>query len=316
MNRKPQLFFFWLIFVIGLTMTGCWSSDRESRSGNYGKIDPVSSPSSSPNLSSSNRNDNMANKTGSESDIKTGGFYANLPGGFNRPTDEVGSRLLKEYGSVFVARGGVTPPTTVVFRDDNAVSAFQAGLSKSSDTIGGVTIELQAPAMKALKEAVAEASQNGVSITPRGNDAARRVYADTIELWKSRVGPGLEHWSAKGRISAADVQRIKSLSPYDQVPEIFKLESQGMYFSKDLSKPIIYSVAPPGSSQHLSMLALDVSEYDNPKVRDILARHGWYQTVLSDLPHFTYLGVSENDLAKLGLKKVTDGGRTFWVPDI
>ena len=253
--------------------------------------------------------------TGNNS-IKSGGFTANLPLGFNRPTDEVGSRLLKEYGSVFVARGGAVPPNTVVFHDDNAVSTFQGSLPKSSDTIGGIKIELQAPAMKALKDAVAEASQNGVSITPRGDDAARRVYADTVELWASRVNPGLEHWSGKGKISAADVQRIKALSPYDQVPEIFKLESQGMYFSKDLSKPIIYSVAPPGSSQHLSMLALDVSEYDNPKVREILAKHGWYQTVVSDLPHFTFLGALEGDLTKLGLKKTTDGGRTFWIPDI
>ena len=257
----------------------------------------------------------MANKTGNNNEIKSG-FSANLPSGFNMPSDDVGKLLLKEYGSVFVARGGATPPSTVVFHDDNAVSSFQGSLSRASDTVGGVSIELQSPAMKALKEAVVEAGQNGVSITPRGPDAARRAYADTVELWKSRVDPALTYWSGKGRISAADVQRIKALSPYDQVSEVFKLESQGMYFSKDLSKPIIYSVAPPGASQHLSMLALDVSEYDNPKVRDILARHGWFQTVVSDLPHFTYLGVSESDLSKLGLKKVTDGGRTFWVPDI
>ena len=89
-----------------------------------------------------------------------------------------------------------------------------------------------------------------------------------------------------------------------------------MFFSKDLSKTIIYSVAPPGTSQHLSMLALDVGENENPKVREILARHGWYQTVQSDLPHFTFLGVQESDLEKLGLKKVSDGGRLFWLPNI
>jgi hypothetical protein len=312
MDRKLLLTV--LVFLIGLAMGGCWSSDRAGKSGNYGKIEPLSSPSSTPGLS--NSNNNMVNKTGGDNDIKSGGFSANLPTGFNRPSDDVGNRLLKEYGSVFVARGGAVPPTTVFFHDDSAVSSFQAILSRSSETVGGVSIELQAPAMKALKEAAAEASQNGVSITPRGNDAARRVYADTVELWKSRVDPGLQNWQQKGKISAAEVQRIKSLSPYDQVPEIFKLESQGMYFSKDLSKSIIYSVAPPGSSQHLSMLALDVSEYDNPKVREILAKHGWYQTVVSDLPHFTFLGVPESDLTKLGLKKVVDGGRTFWVPDI
>src|SRR5205085_7408816 len=127
---------------------------------------------------------------------------------------------------------------------------------------------------------------------------------------------GLEHWVSTGKLQQADAERIKSLSPFEQVPEIFKLEAQGMFFSKDLSKSIIYSVAPPGTSQHLSMLALDVSEFENSKVRDILAKHGWYQTVQSDLPHFTFLGARETELENLGLKKVTDGGRTFWLPNI
>jgi len=315
MNRKDQLLFAIIVFSFWLLTTGCWS-DSGSSNSNYSRTDTSASPSSSAGPTTSNRNDNMGNKNAGDGSIKSGGFSANLPSAFSRPTDEVGTRLLKEYGSVFVARGGAVPPNTVVFHDDNAVSTFQGSLSKTSDTVGGIKIELQAAAMKALKEAVAEASQNGVSITPRGGDAARRAYADTVELWASRVNPGLDHWSGKGRISAGDVQRIKALSPYDQVPEIFRLESQGMYFSKDLSKSIIYSVAPPGSSQHLSMLALDVTEHENVKVRDILARHGWYQTVVSDLPHFTYLGASESDLTKLGLKRTTDAGRTFWVPDI
>jgi hypothetical protein len=100
------------------------------------------------------------------------------------------------------------------------------------------------------------------------------------------------------------------------VPEIFKLESNGMFFSKDLSKSIIYSVAPPGTSQHISLLSLDVSEHENARVRGILAKHGWFQTVVSDLPHFTFLGVPENQLSSLGLKKTNDDGRVFWIPNI
>jgi hypothetical protein len=64
------------------------------------------------------------------------------------------------------------------------------------------------------------------------------------------------------------------------------------------------------------MLAFDVSEHENSEVREILARYGWLQTVVSDLPHFTYLGVAESELSGLGLKKVNDGGRTFWLPDL
>ncbi|MEP7039917.1 MAG: peptidase M15, partial [Acidobacteriota bacterium] len=67
---------------------------------------------------------------------------------------------------------------------------------------------------------------------------------------------------------------------------------------------------------HISMLALDVSEHDDSKVREILAKHGWFQTVISDLPHFTFLGFHENRLSDLGLKKINDGGRVFWIPNI
>lgn len=86
--------------------------------------------------------------------------------------------------------------------------------------------------------------------------------------------------------------------------------------SKDHSKSILYSVAPPGGSQHLSLLALDVKEHDNATVRAILAQYGWFQTVISDLPHFTYLGVEEQELSSLGLKVVALEGKYFWVPEI
>jgi hypothetical protein len=244
------------------------------------------------------------------------GFDANLPSGFTPPTDDVGRKLLKEYGAVFMARGGAKPPVAVIFKDEAAVSAFQGTLSVANKTIGGVNIELQTAAMEALEKAVAEARGAGKSITPRGADAARRNYTGTVELWKSRVDPGLKHWTDKGRITASDATRIKALSPYEQVPEILKLEAQGIYFAKDLSKSIIYSVAPPGTSQHLSMLALDITEHDQRDVRAILAKHGWYQTVVSDLPHFTFLGVTESELTGLGLKKETNGGREYWLPSL
>jgi hypothetical protein len=95
-----------------------------------------------------------------------------------------------------------------------------------------------------------------------------------------------------------------------------ELERAGLFFSKDLSKSILRSVAAPGASQHLAMLAFDATEFQDARVRDVLARHGWFQTVLSDLPHFTYLGLEERDLASRGLRRVEEFGQTFWVPDI
>ena len=64
------------------------------------------------------------------------------------------------------------------------------------------------------------------------------------------------------------------------------------------------------------MLAFDVADFDRPEVRSILGRHGWFQTVTSDLPHFTYLGAPESELPELGLKLVENAGRNFWVPDM
>lgn len=243
-------------------------------------------------------------------------FYKNLSKGFNLPTNDAESLLLREYGSVYVARGGATPPNRIVFRDEVDVAAFQAGLQRSTENIGGTTVELQSSAMKALLEARAEAQKTRLSISPRGADSARRGYKQTVDLWGSRVNPGFVYWVGKGRVTQSEARRIKTLTPFEQVPEILRLEQDRIFFAKSLDKSIIYSVAPPGTSQHLSMLALDVKEFDNARVRSILAKHGWYQTVTSDLPHFTYLGVEENELPKLGLKQVTNSGRVFWVPDI
>ena len=52
------------------------------------------------------------------------------------------------------------------------------------------------------------------------------------------------------------------------------------------------------------MLAFDANEFLDARVRQILADNGWFQTVLSDLPHFTYLGLIEQELPDHGLKPV------------
>ncbi|HTH51338.1 MAG TPA: hypothetical protein VL501_05370 [Pyrinomonadaceae bacterium] len=244
-------------------------------------------------------------------------FYKHLPKDFELPSDETGQLLLREYGALFVAREGAVPPRKVIFRDDADVLRFQGSVEVGSKVLGGRTVELQRAAMESLAEAIDEARKARLSITPRGADSARRSYDDTRRLWASRVKPGLKYWVAKGRVSPAEAKRIEALSPFEQVAEILRLEQSGIYFAKSLDKSIIYSVAPPGTSQHLSMLAFDVAEFDNARVRAILAKHGWFQTVSSDLPHFTYLGVSEKDLPGLGLKETADKtGRIFWVPDL
>lgn len=313
-----------LILVAASLNTACYQDKDDDDNKTPNRKTPTATTTSSVSNNSTVNNSTINSPTPSNTDntnmasnnsteIKSGGFNANLPSGFVQPTDDVGRRIMREYGAVFVARGGVTPPPTAVFRDESAVSSFQSSVSKASE----LGIELQTAAMNKLKEAIAEAKQSNQKITPNGGaEAGRRSYAKTVELWASRVNPGLSHWVSKGKLQQSEANRIKALSPTDQIAEIFKLEEKGMFFAKTLDKTIMYSVAPPGTSQHLSMLALDVAENANPKVREILAKHGWFQTVVSDLPHFTFLGVKESELPSLGLKKKTDGGRTFWIPDV
>jgi hypothetical protein len=137
-----------------------------------------------------------------------------------------------------------------------------------------------------------------------------------MRLWDTRFLPALDHWVGQGRLTAAQAERLRTLPLHDQVAEVLDLEKDEIFFSKDLSKSILYSIAAPGTSQHIAMLALDVAEFQNARVREILSKHGWFQTVLSDLPHFTFLGLKETDLPKHGLKSVGVNGQTFWIPNV
>jgi hypothetical protein len=232
-------------------------------------------------------------------------------------SDPVARRVLEVYGAMFLANKKVMTPPVCIFRSDEEVAQFQEKAGYTSETIGFDQVELQPEAMKELLKAREEAQKESLDITPRdGAEAARRSYADSLELWDSRFLPALEYWLAQGRLTVAQVARLRSLPLRSQIAEVLELEESGIYFSKDLSKSILYSIAAPGTSQHIAMLAFDVNEFENPRVREILAKHGWFQTVLSDLPHFTFLGLKEKDLPKNGLKRTEVDGQTFWIPNV
>lgn len=231
--------------------------------------------------------------------------------------DAVQLRILNEYGSVFIVGDGVVPPPKCMFEDADEVNAFQQRIFKAGAEINGTRIELQTIAMEQLLEARKAAVKEGLDITPRGGfEAARRSFADTLRLWKSRFEPALAYWLKEGRLNAEQVEKLKSLPVKEQVREVLELEKQGIYFNTWFNNSILYSVAAPGTSQHLSMLALDVKEFADERVRKILAEHGWFRTVQNDTPHFTFLARREKDLKKMGLKKVETKDGEFWIPDV
>lgn len=233
------------------------------------------------------------------------------------PSDPVARRILEEYGAIFLADKKVTLPPVCIFTTEEQVTRFQDAAGSEIEVFGYDEIELQPEALKKLKKAREEAQKEGLDITPRdGAEAARRNYDDSVRLWNSRFQPALDYWLSKGRLTAEQVERLRTLPLSQQVAEVLELERSGIYFSKDLSKSILYSIAAPGTSQHIAMLAFDVNEFENPRVREIMAKHGWFQTVLSDLPHFTFLGLKEKDLPKHGLRSLEINGQVFWIPNV
>ena len=232
------------------------------------------------------------------------------------PDDQVARRVLHDYGAMFVGVETALPPLCV-FTNEDQVTRFQKAAGRAAATIGDAVIELQPAAMSALLKARAIARAAGLDISPRdGAEAARRSYADTVRLWNSRFLPALDHWTRAQRLSPPQAERLRDLPIHEQVPEVLELEQEGIFFSKDLSKSVLYSIAAPGTSQHIAMLAFDANEFSDPRVREILALHGWFQTVLSDLPHFTFLGLAEGELPGRGLKNVEVDGQVFWIPDV
>jgi len=238
-------------------------------------------------------------------------FLSNIPMSFTLPTrdDELGIRLLAEYGAALVAGDGVTTAPRGMFADEEEVARFQRTLETSNGAC-----RLQSAAARALAAAQEQAKEEGLSISPVDVDAAARDFQHTVKLWKSRVDPALKHWVTKGRLSRETAARLRSLPPLEQTIEILRLEREGLFFGLDFAKSILSSVAPPGASQHLALLAFDVREHRDARVCKILEEHGWYQTVLQDAPHFTYLGFPKTRLESLGLMMIKDGKREYWTP--
>jgi len=225
-------------------------------------------------------------------------------------------RVFFEYGSMFASTTDVRLPYNCIFSESDEVAEFQARLKTRRSRFGSTEIELQAAAMEELEKARMEAAELGLRITPLdGAIAGRRSYDDTVRIWNSRFHRALEFWVGKGKIPVDDARKARLAPIQKQVDMVVAWEEKGYYFSTGFSKSIFYSVAPPGTSQHLSLLAFDVVEAGNPAVRRLMNKYGWFQTIRTDQPHFTFLGVAESELPRRGLKNIFHQGNSYWVPN-
>src|SRR6266700_524268 len=126
-------------------------------------------------------------------------------------SDSVARRVLEDYGAMFLANRKVMPPPVCVFANEREVTRFQEEAGYVTETIADAEIELQLEAMKALLKAREEAQKEGLDITPRdGAEAARRNYDDSFRLWNTRFLPALDYWLTQGRLTAEQVERLKS----------------------------------------------------------------------------------------------------------
>lgn len=242
-------------------------------------------------------------------------FLNSVQGKFKHmPESKLEQRLLKEYGSLWINNNSVLLPNLLIFPSETETLNYQnkLKLAKFSSTCA-----LQEPAFKALQKAQQIAQSQKLSVSQRGTDSCLRSYKTTQDLWLSRVKPNLDYYVQNGKISTATANQIKNLKTPSQIEAILKLEQEkNLSFDKYRQGSILNSVAAPGSSQHLTGLAFDLAEFNNPQVRKIMNQCGWWQTVKNDLPHFTYLGLQyESDLQKSGLKQFKQAGFTFWIPN-
>lgn len=240
------------------------------------------------------------------------------PSDFFNPGNPVEHRIIKEYGAVFLNSDvNALIPHRCLFANNSEVEAFQKRVQVDTKTIGNKTIKLQKAAMDALLKAQAA----GGTITPKGGNPAQRNYDTVSQSWNESVVAGANYWKVTpnksgNKLSTDEAANLKLLTGEAQITKVFELEARGFNFHPDHQRSLVVYTAIPGASQHLLMLALDIVEFADKKVRAALGENGWFQTVFRDRPHFTYLGLKQTQLQSLGLKMEQFEGRDFWIPNI
>lgn len=221
--------------------------------------------------------------------------------------------ILQAYGAEYLATGVKLPPLCIL--DFAQTEQFQKAVPFETATISGLQITLQKKPMEELQAAIQEARSKGLSLDPSSELAALRNYRSSVNLFQKYLLAGLNYWVERGQIDQGFAKSVAIASPLEQLQAVLELEKRKLYLhASKHSISILNLVAPPGASQHLWGVAVDVTQHEDPRIRSILAAHGFFQTVESDFTHFTYLGRKPEELEQLGLRRNVVDGRDFFVP--
>ncbi|WP_193196123.1 D-alanyl-D-alanine carboxypeptidase family protein [Nostoc sp. MG11] len=191
--------------------------------------------------------------------------------------------LLRAYGAAFVNPDTeIKLPQKDIFANEQETQEFQDTLIMGQ-VDGTKDCYLQKSAADALNKA--RSSYRGASLTLQniplksgyGSGDCTRSFATNLRFW---------HKYANNQILAR-VQQGKETK-------------------------ILGLVAPPGTSQHLWGLAIDLRA-SNQRQKQALNQNGWFQTVENDIPHWTYIGLREENLSQFGFKNQVVRGITYWV---
>lgn len=227
------------------------------------------------------------------------------------PAEPASAAILAQYGALYVSESQLILPSNCI-PTRQELSAFRRRVVFESRNIDGIQVSFQKPALDAFLDAREVAAARGLSIRPNGTNATLRDYETTVEIWQRNLQAGINvHGAAAAR-------RAELFSPDIRlsIAVVLDLEMKGLLLGSGGGKSILQVAAPPGTSQHVSGLAVDIAEYEDVRVREILAEHGFFQTIANDFPHFTYLGLKPDQLAAVGLAPRVIEGHTFYVPEL
>jgi LAS superfamily LD-carboxypeptidase LdcB len=183
--------------------------------------------------------------------------------------------LLRAYGAVFVNQDvGIKLPPKDILINEQETQEFQSTLTMAHVDATN-DCYLQKSAADALNKA--RVQQHILLKSGYGSGDCTRTFNTNLRFWQKYANNQI----------LAKVQQGKETR-------------------------ILGLVAPPGTSQHLWGLAIDLLVASKEQ-RKALNQNGWFQTVENDVPHWTYVGLTEDNLPLFGFNKQVVRGITYWI---